>query len=165
MLPHQLLTRALLVGTWPHFIWENWGWERECNLAKDTAAEVGVRTWAWRQCSPIKVRGLMWYSGSRTTNEPRWITKLRICPARPYWPKGRPWESGSEKRQAVVRNISYSLEYLELGQAGHWQVNYLYLAGDGNGNGDRLSFWAPPWGAILALGSPGVEAGELEESR
>lgn len=43
-------------------------------------------------------------------------------------------------KPTVVRNISYSLKYLELGQAGHWQVNYLYLAGDGDGNEDRLSF-------------------------
>lgn len=92
------------------------------------------------------------------------FTKLRICPARPYLTKRPSLGKWGEKRHAVVRNISYSLEYLELGQAGHWQVNYLYLTGDGNENGDRLSFWAPPWGAILAPGSPGVETGELEES-
>lgn len=47
---------------------------------------------------------------------------------------------GSKKTLTVVRNISYSLKYLELGQAGYWQVNYLYLAGDRDGNEDRLSF-------------------------
>lgn len=40
----------------------------------------------------------------------------------------------------TVRNISYLLKYLELGQDGHRQMNYLYLAGDKEGNGDRLSF-------------------------
>ena len=43
-----------------------------------------------------------------------------------------------EGENRVVRNISYALKYLELGQAGHQQVNYLYLAGDRDG--DRLSF-------------------------
>lgn len=49
-------------------------------------------------------------------------------------------KKGTGGKHTVGRNISYLLKHLELGQAGHWQVNYLYLAGDGNGNGDRLSF-------------------------
>lgn len=67
-------------------------------------------------------------------------------------------------KKTVVRNISYSLKYLELGQAGHWWVNYLYLAGARNGNGDRLSFWAPPQGVRPGLRRLGTEGGELEES-
>lgn len=100
----------------------------------------------------------MWYSGSLSTNEPRWITKLPTA----QWGPNDQKVGGGEN--TVVRNISFSLKYLELGQAGHCQVNYLYLAEDRDGNGDRLSFWAPPWGATLGLGSPGVEDGELEES-
>ena len=29
-------------------------------------------------------------------------------------------KKSGEKKNTVVRNISYSLKYLELGQAGHW---------------------------------------------
>lgn len=74
-------------------------------------------------------------SGSLTTKEPN-------CFKMNYKVANLPSEAGKTKRlegeNTVVRNIPYSLKCLELGQAGHRQVNYLYLAGDGDG--DRLSF-------------------------
>lgn len=87
--------------------------------------------------------------------------ELQSCHTAQWGPNDQ--KVGREEN-TVVRNISFSLKYLELGQVGHCQVNYLYLAGDRDGNGDRLNFWAPPWGATLGRGSPGVEDGELEES-
>lgn len=87
--------------------------------------------------------------------------ELQSCHTAQWGPKDQ--KVGREEN-TVVRNISFSLKYLELGQVGHCQVNYLYLAGDRDGNGDRLNFWAPPWGATLGRGSPGVEDGEQEES-
>lgn len=69
------------------------------------------------------------------------------------------WGGGNH---TVGRNNSYSRKYLESGQAGHGQVNYLYLAAETDG--DRWSFWAPPQGVTLGLGSPAAESGELEES-
>lgn len=74
-------------------------------------------------------------SGSLTTNEPN-------CFKMNYKVAKLPSKAGITKmlegENRVVRNISYALKYLELGQAGHQQVNYLYLAGDRDG--DRLSF-------------------------
>lgn len=91
----------------------------------------------------------------------KWTNELQSCHTAQWGPNDQ--KVGREEN-TVVRNISFSLKYLELGQVGHCQVNYLYLAGDRDGNGDRLNFWAPPWGATLGRGSPGVEDGELEES-
>lgn len=75
-------------------------------------------------------------SGNLTTKEPN-------CLKMNYKVAKLPSEAGKTKRlekKTVVRNTPYSLKCLELGQAGHWQVNYLYLAGDWDGDGDRLSF-------------------------
>lgn len=77
-------------------------------------------------------------SGSLKTNEPncfKMTDKVAKLPSEVLMTKKL-----GEKKHTVVRNISYSQKYLQLGQAGHWQVKYLYLAGARNGNGDRLTF-------------------------
>lgn len=149
--------RTLWVEVVPFHIWENWGPEKGCSLAKNTQQQrQGYEPRPiWHECFSPSVTELVTPYCLQQMNQTvsRWITKLPHCPVRSQWPKGWGWW-GRTRNSSVVRNISFSPKHLELGQTRHWQIGkwiiYIWLR-TGMGMGTDWVSEHPLWESCLDL--------------
>lgn len=121
-----------------------------------TATEAGIWTWAYLTWVLLTISH--WTCNSRllTANEPNCLkVNYKVAKLPSEVPMTKRLEVvGEEKNISVVRNISFSLKHLELGQTRHWQIGkwiiYIWL-GTGMGMGTDWVSEHPLWESCLNL--------------